>query len=647
MPTAYAGSPETAWGLTVSADGHVYVATHECPDISGGVPTHLYSLKSSGVVETNWPVSSRAMYWAAAVSSSGTIFQMDEYNILTAYRPDGISLWAVGLPGFGQGPIALDASDNIYVGTDGNLYGGHTVYSFTSSGTLRAGWPQDTGGASVPTAVATDLSNGTTYLSTANTSNASLYAFTLDGSLRSGFPVTVGGSVAQYPLALAPNGIVYYKTSAGLFAIKPDGTSAWSVPFAPGGDPSLSPGPVVDVNAAVYVAFGDKLYALNPDGSVRTGWPVTLPSAGELVIGGSGLLYATSAGQKLYKIATGAACTNSQCDDGNPCNGTETCDPGTGRCIAGTIPDKLCSLSKCSDLCKSGKLAVDGITVLKKEEDAIKSIAAHTIGQLMAKFPARNDRLRVAAEAGWWGLNEGAMTLPGPDCCCTTPLASTCAAANMCSPINALNTPLFSNCSAVVNGVYIPNEHLYCQPLAICDPAPCASAPAPKSVRGVCSWQVGVAASYVPRHTDMTQDGADDAAVLRFASAVFPNRTTSAVLSDVVSLAGLDATTGAAVISSDAACNATTDKRDASCRLRRNWLLRHPAIGLAYEDTIVRQMCVSLPTNFTLVDGRIPATVQCNSGGCASGRFGKTSTDVCNSMKDLVAILNRLSPPGT
>jgi hypothetical protein len=92
------------------------------------------------------------------------------------------------------------------------------------------------------------------------------------------------------------------KTSLGLFAINPDGTSAWPSPFFPSGDASLSPGPILDANGFIYVAFGDSVYSLNPDRSVRPGWPIAIPSAGQLVIGGSNLLYVISQNQKLYSI---------------------------------------------------------------------------------------------------------------------------------------------------------------------------------------------------------------------------------------------------------------------------------------------------------------------------------------------------------
>ncbi len=298
MKTAYAGSPETAWGITVSNSGTIYVASHECPDISGAIPVHFYSIRSNGANTPNWPIATSAMYWPAAIGSNGMIYQMDELQRIHAYSSSGTSLWTVGLPSYGQGEIALDAAGNLYVGTDANLSGGHAIYSFTPSGASRTGWPNDTGGVTAPTTPAI-TPGGAIYIANVN---GSLYSFNSDGSSRAGFPFSSGGAVSQQPLAVSSSGIVYMKTSAGLFAINPNGTLVWSAPFAPGGDASLSPGPVVDADGYIYVAFGNSVYSLNPDGTLRSGWPTTIPNAGPLIIGGNGLLYVVSGGQKVYTV---------------------------------------------------------------------------------------------------------------------------------------------------------------------------------------------------------------------------------------------------------------------------------------------------------------------------------------------------------
>lgn len=306
LPTTYPSSPETPVGITVSSNGTIYVASHECPDIPGPVPTHFYAIRSDGTEVPNWPIVGNAMYWPAAIGNDGTIYQMDELQEIHAFSQTASLLWAIGLPSFGQGDLALDSSGNVYVGTDANLVGGDAVYSFTSTGGSRNGWPEDTGGSTAQTAPVIST-NGNIYI--ANFAG-SLYAFSSSGALKAGFPFVSGGTVSQQPLALSSSGTVYMKTSQGLYAINPDGSQAWPAPFSPGGDASLSPGPILDSNGNIDIAFGNSVYSLNSNGTLRNGWPVTVPNAGSLVIGGNGILYVVSGGQKLYSIST-SECSSS------------------------------------------------------------------------------------------------------------------------------------------------------------------------------------------------------------------------------------------------------------------------------------------------------------------------------------------------
>lgn len=181
---------ESAVGFTVSSDGHIYVPIHECPDVSGAEPVNYYSLTKNGRNTANWPLTGvSAMYFPPALAMNGTIYQMDELNVVHAYLPDGTLLWNTSLPGFSQGAISLDSTGSLYIGTDGNLFGGHAVYSLDSStGAIRSGWPQDTGGFTAQTTPAISADD-VIYIATPT---GSLFAFNADGSPRTGFPYAAG-----------------------------------------------------------------------------------------------------------------------------------------------------------------------------------------------------------------------------------------------------------------------------------------------------------------------------------------------------------------------------------------------------------------------------------------------------------------------
>ncbi|MDY6839027.1 MAG: DNRLRE domain-containing protein, partial [Thermodesulfobacteriota bacterium] len=80
------------------------------------------------------------------------------------------------------------------------------------------------------------------------------------------------------------------------------------------------------------------LAAWSSDPSANRGW-IFLPTDTDGVDFRSSE-YTTSAQRPILTVEYNAPCTqNSDCDDGNPCNGLETCDVGTGICQAGTPVD--------------------------------------------------------------------------------------------------------------------------------------------------------------------------------------------------------------------------------------------------------------------------------------------------------------------
>jgi PQQ-like domain len=284
---------ESGYGLTASSDGRTLVSVNDCPDIPGGQPMHFYSLNADGTL--HWAVNQSGMYGSPAIASDGTIYQGDEFARISAYNPaNGAVLWTTSLCCFGNRSVALDSNGNLYIATDGGNYGSTSLWSLTPTGSVR--WSEGTGNF-----VSVVIGPGDAIYAINTT--GTLYCYHTDGSeCWPGY--NTGGSAGENSLAVSSVGTVYAKTSPGLFAVKPDGTSAWPSPFSPGGDPALSPSAVVDGNGVIYVGFGDNVYALNPDESVRPGWPVTVPSAGQIVVGGNGVLYVVSAGQKLYSIGS-------------------------------------------------------------------------------------------------------------------------------------------------------------------------------------------------------------------------------------------------------------------------------------------------------------------------------------------------------
>jgi outer membrane protein assembly factor BamB len=257
---------------------------------------HFYSLNPDGTPQ--WSVNQSGMYGSSAIASDGTIYQGDEFARISAYDPaTGAVLWTTPLCCYGNRSVALDSNGNLYIATDGGIFGSTSLWSLAPSGALR--WTTGTGNL-----VSAVIGPGDV-IYTIN-STGTLFCYHADGSQCWTGGISLGGSVVENSLSISPLGTVYPKTSLGLFAVNPDGTKAWPSPFSPGGNSSLSPSAIVDANGSIYVAFGDNVYSLDVTGRVRSGWPVAVPSVNQLVIGGTGTLYVVSAGQKLYSIG-GAA----------------------------------------------------------------------------------------------------------------------------------------------------------------------------------------------------------------------------------------------------------------------------------------------------------------------------------------------------
>jgi hypothetical protein len=362
----------------------------------------------------------------------------------------------------------------------------------------------------------------------------------------------------------------------------------------------------------------------------------------------------------------GCSCSQKTCDDGNPCNGLETCDVATGQCRDGSVPDP-CTLPACSVLCKGKLLMYRGNKLSSPQDKWLKYMATTVEPALKHRYPDRNDRLRAVAETSWWGLGEGSLGLPrhktpgfgyGRSLDCgqpRDPKGTPCPGLNCTSTCDVAprvtNSNLFSNCSRFVVkqgnvAGYCGNFHLYCKPLELCNPDPCLHAPISKP--GVCAFQVGIVAAQVPRHGTTAgqctspddckkKDATDEAYVRDKVTRLFGSMPSlTPILREAVTFAGLDPSggIGQAIVNSDSLCEQAQDPnnpdwRTSACQLRRAWVVHHPAVNVLVEDDAVRNDFCALPSDLSL--------------GCDGGA-GCTTT-ICDDEKELFHIMDVLSPP--
>jgi len=105
-------------------------------------------------------------------------------------------------------------------------------------------------------------------------------------------------------LAIGTDGTIYIGSSTydKLYAINPGGTLEWS--YTPGGPVESSP--TIGADSTIYVGSNDnKLYAINADGTLKWSFNTTGEVRSSPAIGGDGTIYVGSSGDKLYAITEG------------------------------------------------------------------------------------------------------------------------------------------------------------------------------------------------------------------------------------------------------------------------------------------------------------------------------------------------------
>lgn len=179
-------------------------------------------------------------------------------------------------------------------------------------------------------------------------------------------------------------------------------------------------------------------------------------------------------------------------------------------------------------------LVVNGHRLHPNEERWVRFVGKSVVPQLRGP---REERIKIAAEATWWGLKEGIYRLPNPIA--------------------------FSSCSQKQQSGGQKDVRL--GPTQICE-----------SGR---AWQVGLAGVQVPNFTDQK--------VLDTVKALWPDRSADDVLKETLKLAGLNPSdaSGKAILSSEGA-------------LRRSWLLRNPVVGFTLVDLNIRRQCLQANNSY-------------------------------------------------
>jgi outer membrane protein assembly factor BamB len=252
--------------------GHDVKHTGKSPfstnNVNGGEIWRYFSL-ASGIDE------------GPVIDENGTIYIVGDRNRIHAISPEGEWLWDTGTGGFISGSTPAIADDGtIYVGS-----WDHRLYAINPDGSKKWEFLSYVTIASSP-AIAED---GTIYFGNMGYQDNGwrIYAVNPDGTLK--WFYQTDGDILADP-AIGDDDTIYIGSCDSFFyAINPDGTLKWKYET----DDVIKAGASIAEDGTIYVrSWDDYLYAFNPDdGSVI--WKTELYSGydGCPAIGGDGTIY--------------------------------------------------------------------------------------------------------------------------------------------------------------------------------------------------------------------------------------------------------------------------------------------------------------------------------------------------------------------
>ena len=306
----------TVHGSAVTGtDGTIYVGSYE---------GKLYAFNPDGTLKWNYTTSSN-IFSSPAVGKDGTIYISDwENSTLYAINSNGTLQWKYNMGNYNYGSSPTIGTDGtIYIANTNDING--TVYAIYPSGKLN--WIYTTEGPIYGSSAAID-SDGTVYIEDKNTT---LYAINSKGALN--WEYTSSGQVYSVCTiyysspSIGPDGTVYilrYGPCGYLMAINmTTGKPKWSYPSGWGIEESFYGAPAISSDGTIYFISASKIYAVNPDGTLKwtysTGGAATaeatsttIGSDGTIYFGSSTGIYAiTDKGTKgllKWSYATGQIC---------------------------------------------------------------------------------------------------------------------------------------------------------------------------------------------------------------------------------------------------------------------------------------------------------------------------------------------------
>ena len=308
---AYTGITDNVYSsASIGSDGTIYVGAKDnflhAINPADGSQKWKFDLGSGGVIPA--VTGADVIYSTPAIANDGTIYIGTDLDKLFAVNPNGTQKWVFTTATFNIRATAAIASNGlaVYIASDDDkLYAlnpadGSTLWSYNVGGDVEGHIAVDT--------------DGTIFVGVDEAAlTGSVVAINPNGTLK--WKSVNTGRVLSSPVL--NNGFVYFgtKDTNKLFSLNATtGIESWS--YSVGGIINSTPA-IGDDGKIYFGSFDDKLYCLNPDGTLNFGInlssPVTTFDLWSSPAIRNGNLYIGSYDGNLYSVAipsTGLATSN-------------------------------------------------------------------------------------------------------------------------------------------------------------------------------------------------------------------------------------------------------------------------------------------------------------------------------------------------
>jgi parallel beta-helix repeat protein len=299
-------SAESTGNNSTNTTNTTGLANSSCPEYQiNGNHTGQSDYTGPQTNNTKWTYKNITVCGSAVTRTDGTIYVGSYEGKLYAFKSDGTLKWTYTTASNILGSPAIGKDGTIYISDWENS----TLYAINSNGTLK--WKYNMGNYNYGSSP-TIGSDGTIYIPNTNATNGTLYAIYPSGKLK--WTCTIGGAIHGSSAAIASDGTIYIENENGtLFAINPDGSSKWQYTFYKKDSYRTTiyySSPSIGSDGTIYIlvyAWGcDYLVAINgatgkPEWNYPSGWGIEESFYGAPAISSDGTIYFIST-SKIYAV---------------------------------------------------------------------------------------------------------------------------------------------------------------------------------------------------------------------------------------------------------------------------------------------------------------------------------------------------------